>query len=91
MAQQNLTQKMGAYHWTWYQTWYQNRSLSEVKSNWTTILPLTSEGELESGVPVRPLPAGPGGRAHRGLLGRDVGRHVQALLEGERRLDLLNQ
>ena len=66
-----------------------NGSLSGIKSNWTIILPFTSECELESGVPVRPLPAGSGGRAHRGLLGRDVGRHVQALLEGERRLDLL--
>ena len=68
-----------------------NGSLSGVKSNWTTILPPSkSECELEAGVPVRPLPAGAGGRAHGGLLGRDVGRHVQALLEGERRLDLLN-
>ena len=57
-------------------------------------LSTSSECELQArevrprGAVGPPLPAA-GGRAHRGLLRRDVRRHVQALLEGERRLYLL--
>ena len=79
MAQQNLTQELDVCT-----KWFPFRCQIQLNHH-----PATLECELESGVPVRPLPAGAGGRAHRGLLGRDVGRHVQALLEGERRLDLL--
>ena len=65
-----------------------------MKSSLTTLYN-RSERELQPRE-VRPRAVGPplpaaGGRAHRGLLRRDVRRHVQALLEGERRLDLLSE
>ena len=70
----------------------QNASTSGMKSSLTTLHD-RSERELQPRE-VRPRAVGPplpaaGGRADRGLLRRDVGRHVEALLEGERRLDLL--
>merc|ERR1719245_574742 len=95
MAQQNLTRKMVMYGLLQKKTGFCTKWIPfrcQIQMDHPPARSLsTSEGELESGVPVRPLPAGPGGRAHGGLLGRDVGRHVQALLEGERHLDLLKR